>query len=102
VVGEQGGAPTVTVNQSTMAAHTHNMLAHATNGTTATPTNTTALAKSFPALNPTYKASPSNQVTMNPAAISVASGGGLPHNNMQPYLTITFLIALQGIFPSRN
>jgi microcystin-dependent protein len=37
------------------------------------------------------------------AADSVGNtGGGLPHDNMQPYLTINFCIALQGIFPSRS
>jgi microcystin-dependent protein len=38
---------------------------------------------------------------MNPAMIGVA-GGSLPHNNMQPYLTLNFCIALQGIYPPRT
>jgi microcystin-dependent protein len=38
---------------------------------------------------------------MNPAAIGVA-GGNLPHNNMPPYLTLNFCIALQGVFPPRT
>jgi microcystin-dependent protein len=40
-------------------------------------------------------------VAMSPSALS-PSGGGLPHNNMQPYLTLNFCIALQGVFPARN
>ena len=44
---------------------------------------------------------PQNQTTLNPATISNA-GGSQPHSNMQPYLSLTFCIALQGIFPSRN
>ena len=39
-------------------------------------------------------------VAMAPQALSPA-GGGLPHNNLQPYLTLNFCIALQGIFPPR-
>ncbi len=38
---------------------------------------------------------------MNPQSVSLA-GGSQPHNNMQPYLVISFSIALEGIFPSRN
>jgi microcystin-dependent protein len=37
---------------------------------------------------------------MNPAALSIA-GGSQPHNNMQPYLTLNFCIAMQGVFPAR-
>jgi microcystin-dependent protein len=39
-------------------------------------------------------------VTMNPQALA-PTGGSLPHNNMQPYLTLNFCIALQGVFPAR-
>jgi microcystin-dependent protein len=44
-------------------------------------------------------ATPSGAMSAN--AIS-AAGGGQPHNNMQPYLTVTFIIALEGVFPARN
>ena len=44
---------------------------------------------------------PSNDVPMSPLATSIA-GGNLPHNNMMPYLTLNFCIALQGIFPPRS
>jgi microcystin-dependent protein len=37
---------------------------------------------------------------MHPQALSVA-GASLPHNNMMPYLTLTYIIALQGVFPPR-
>jgi microcystin-dependent protein len=43
---------------------------------------------------------PQGNATLAPEALSIA-GGGLPHNNMQPYLTLNFCIALQGIFPQR-
>ena len=37
-----------------------------------------------------------------PAGVLSAAGGGMPHNNMQPYLTLQYAIALQGIYPSRG
>jgi microcystin-dependent protein len=43
----------------------------------------------------------SNAVKLPPATIASA-GGGQPHNNLQPYLVLSFVIALQGIFPSQN
>jgi len=46
-------------------------------------------------------APPSGMTSLNAAAIAPA-GGNLPHNNMQPYLTVNFCIALQGIFPPRS
>ena len=48
-----------------------------------------------------YAASGANNVLMSPLALSIA-GGSQPHNNMPPYLCLTFIIALQGIFPARS
>jgi microcystin-dependent protein len=42
-----------------------------------------------------------NMTTMAPQALAIA-GGSLPHNNMMPYLTLSFCIALQGVFPPRS
>jgi len=50
--------------------------------------------------NAAYISNNNNLVMMLPQGLSPA-GGGLPHNNMQPYLTLNFCIALQGIFPQR-
>jgi len=44
---------------------------------------------------------PANNAQMNPLATSIA-GGSQPHNNMMPYLCLTFIIALQGVFPPRS
>jgi microcystin-dependent protein len=44
----------------------------------------------------------SANVTLDPSSVSGVGGGGQPHNNQQPYLGINFVIALQGVFPSRN
>ena len=97
-LGETGGAETVTLLESEMPFHNHQMrvntqdpadiglvnpnasLAQATGGTLYQTTTNTQLAAQ--ALTPT--------------------GGGLPHNNMQPYLTLNYCIALQGVFPPRG
>jgi microcystin-dependent protein len=50
--------------------------------------------------NPPYH-DPVNLQPLGPAALGV-SGGGQPHNNQQPYLDVTFIIALQGVFPPRG
>jgi microcystin-dependent protein len=63
-----------------------------------TPAPTLALARSSGGT--VYKA-PGNIGAMSPSAIGLAGGGG-PHNNMQPYLTLNFCIALQGVYPPRT
>jgi microcystin-dependent protein len=54
----------------------------------------------MPAAGLAMYAAPANMIPMAPQTLAPA-GGGLPHNNMQPYLTLNFCIALQGIFPQR-
>ena len=49
-----------------------------------------------------YYAAPGTTVALNAATLQPLTGGGQPHNNLQPYLTLNFCIALQGIFPARN
>lgn len=100
VIGQQGGSESVTLITSEMPFHTHNMMATVEDGTQQTLTAGITLATS---INGTLyqKNTSSNLVTMSPNAISIA-GGSLPHNNMMPYLTLNFCIALQGVFPARN
>ncbi len=96
-LGEAAGSTSVTVNIQQLPTHTHAMMASQTAGDVPVPTNTvlagTPITKIYgPVLSLT---------TLNP--ISVTSvGGSQPHNNMMPYLVLNFIIALQGIFPSRN
>jgi microcystin-dependent protein len=107
-LGEVGGEQTVTLLQTEMPAHSHTFLANATAGTTLTSANN-ALAVAAAGASKTspgnvvnyYAASGNNNVPMNPFATSIA-GGNLPHNNMQPFLGLTFIIALQGVFPARS
>jgi microcystin-dependent protein len=95
-LGEAAGSTSVTVNIQQLPTHTHLLQGSGTAGDTPSPTST-VLAQS-PTL---IYGPPSALTTLNP--INVTSvGGSQPHNNMMPYLVLNFIIALQGIFPSRN
>jgi microcystin-dependent protein len=95
-LGEAAGSTSVTVNIQQLPTHTHPMMGSGTAGDTASPSNT--VLASTPAL---VYGTPTALTTLNP--INVTSvGGSQPHNNMMPYLTLNFIIALQGIFPSQN
>ena len=100
-LGETGGSETVTLLESEMPSHPHTMRAH--NGDPAdhqTPGPTTVLAQS--ANGSAYQTnSTQNLVALNPSILTPA-GGDQPHNNIQPYLTLNFCIALQGVFPPRT
>jgi microcystin-dependent protein len=97
--GEQGGSPTVTLLDSEMPFHNHNVAATAQPGEDPTPDNR-SLARSVGAQ--LYQSNTStNLVQLAPQALAVA-GASLPHNNMMPYLTLNFCIALQGVFPPRS
>jgi microcystin-dependent protein len=101
-LGESAGSETVTLLQSEIPAHTH--LANAkVPGNLADPGNATVwgnVGTQRPAPN-FYASSASSPATMNVAALQVA-GGSVPHNNLMPYLTLNFCIALQGVFPPRS
>lgn len=98
-MGEMGGTETVTLIQTQMPAHTHAVNASQN-------ANNTSPSAAFPGNDSRgtpaniYNSAPDGTV-MNPAMIS-PSGGNQPHENMQPYLCVSFMIALEGIFPSRN
>ena len=97
-LGDTGGEQTVTLIESEIPSHTHTVNCSSGSGTSATPANSTfgSGARGRPAAY----ASGSN-VQMSPTATS-QTGGSLPHNNMPPYLCLTFIIALQGVFPPRT
>lgn len=96
-LGEESGSETVTLLSTETPSHTHNLMAINDIGDVNTPTNN-GFSRSTGAS--VYAAS--GPVTaMSPQAISIA-GSGLPHNNRQPLLTLTFIIALQGVFPPRS
>jgi microcystin-dependent protein len=97
-LGQASGSETVTLLQTELPAHAH--LASGASGSGPTsPANNTWGAAAGRTPPPTYVDGNPN-VTMG-NAMSVA-GGSQPHNNMQPYLTLNFCIALQGIYPPRG
>jgi microcystin-dependent protein len=99
-LGEVAGVPSVSLISSEMPLHTHTMQAvpDPADQTTPQPDRSAARSKPGNAFQSTVNAS---LVNMAPQTIAV-SGGSLPHNNMQPYLTMNFVIALQGVFPPRG
>lgn len=95
-LGEAAGNSSVTVTQQTMPQHLHALSASSANGMVRNP------AGGVPGrVNNLYGQPGGNLTPMNPTSVSNV-GGGQPHNNMMPYLTLNFCIALQGIFPSQN
>ena len=97
-LGETGGEQAVTLLQTEMPAHSHNAQATGTPNSNDPANNAWASGqKGFGAVY----APPGNNVQMNPLALSIA-GGNQPHNNMPPFLGLTFIIALQGVFPPRS
>ena len=101
-LGEVGGRPAVTLLQQEMAQHTHTALAFDDSGDSTDPTGRTwAQALKGRVADPLYSAGPVPNLTMAEQTVQPA-GGSQPHNNMQPYLTLCFNIALQGVFPPRT
>jgi len=99
-LGEESGEQFVTLIQSEMPAHTHAMSANNQPGNLAAPDSDRLIARSAQGFAYTTSYAANQVVMMDPNSLSVA-GGSLPHNNMMPYLTLNFCIALQGIFPQR-
>jgi microcystin-dependent protein len=95
-LGEKGGEQAHTLSIAELPTHTHVLTASNAPADTPIPTNTTFLGQ----INNGYGA-PANLVAMSPASLANA-GGSQAHLNMQPFLTLSFCIALQGIFPSPN
>ena len=107
-IGQASGEPSVTLMQATMASHTHSLVA------TIGPAGTGTVASGAVPATSNGPVSPAEfyadvevgepavtKRAMNPAACGTA-GGSQPHDNLMPSQCITFMIALQGIFPSRN
>lgn len=99
-LGESSGSETTTLIESEMPAHNH--LVNAKTAGTAADPNGLLLGNPDGRPAPNFFATTLGTAqTMNPLALSV-SGGNLPHNNLMPYLTLNFCIALQGVFPPRS
>ena len=97
-LGETGGSDTVTLLSSEIPAHSHGLTASNRQGTDQSPINE-MFAGGVGGIN--LYAEPASIVQLAGATVTPA-GGGQPHNNLMPYLTLNFCIALQGIYPARS
>jgi microcystin-dependent protein len=98
-LGEKGGEAAHTLSIAELPTHVHVVNASTTTATTNTPANNLVTGQSTAAS--LYASDASGLVAMAPAMIANV-GGSQAHLNMQPFLTLSFCIALQGIFPSAN
>jgi microcystin-dependent protein len=99
-LGETGGSETVTLLESEIPSHAHGLMASNQPGENPNPNPSQAIARSVGASLYQDQTS-ANLVNLADQALAPA-GGDQPHNNLQPYLTFYFCIALQGVFPPRT
>ncbi len=104
VMGDVLGSSTVTLTSNQIPIHNHAIISQvvAPGGAAehaATPPSGGSIGPSNP--DGLYNTSPTINAAFSPSAIG-ATGGSQPHDNMQPYLTLRFCIALAGVFPSRS
>jgi microcystin-dependent protein len=94
-LGEMGGSQTVTLLTTEIPAHSHTL-----RGVENDPTFFTPIGNIPAGINQMYVTGSAPNTTMAPQSLAIA-GGSQPHNNLMPYLTLNFCIALQGVFPQR-
>ncbi|HEX3459433.1 MAG TPA: tail fiber protein [Acidimicrobiales bacterium] len=99
-LGETAGETAVTLLANQIASHTHELEGSTNGGDQSTPTST-VLAESKKQKLATKLYASSAGTSPATGAILEPGGGAVPHNNLPPYLTLNFIIALTGVFPSR-
>jgi microcystin-dependent protein len=106
--GEVTGTEAVILNTSQLPPHNHLWAANSAAGDSPMPAGNflagaivTTTKTPLPTYLPVPSGSPPSPVVLNPATLA-NSGGNQPHSNIQPYTTLNYSIALQGLFPSRN
>ena len=106
VLGQPAGVEAVTLATAQLPAHTHTVNTTAAAGTANVPSSESSFSPTWgrPAprpSTPTSRSMAQSQVALNSGAVSPA-GGNVPHDNMQPFLALNFIIATEGIYPSQN
>jgi microcystin-dependent protein len=98
VLGQKGGAETVTLNGLQLPAHSHTAMGSATGGAVSNPANNTwgnsAIA------NKSFGPGTSANAAMNAGSIGM-TGGNQPHDNLLPFVVLSFIISLYGVYPSQ-
>ena len=100
-LGQTGGVPIVQLNATQIPPHSHAASAYVGAGGQSPGTTTVWSDPSERGVNAYAPSGPGSNVQMS-SGIATSIGGGQPHNNLQPYLTLNFCIALAGIFPQRG
>lgn len=99
-IGEQSGVPYVTLITTEMPVHTHNVMADSQDaGDSRLPATNEVLSVGAPG---NYYATANTPLSTMAFQTIGTAGGSQPHNNMMPYIVLTPIIALQGIFPARS
>jgi microcystin-dependent protein len=98
-LGETGGSETVTLLESEIPVHSHAVRGSTEDAALQAPSPVRTFGRSGNGF--AYQTSNANLTQLAPEALAPA-GGDQPHNNMMPYLTLNFCIALQGVFPPRS
>jgi microcystin-dependent protein len=97
-LGETGGSETVTLLQTEIPVHQHSMMASNADSNSQSP-GSQLFAGGVGGIS--FYGAPPPTVQLDSGALA-ANGGNQPHNNMQPFLTLNFCIAMQGVFPPRT
>ena len=98
VIGAQGGVQNVTLTTNQIPSHTHPIVADNNNATT----NQTSPVNDFYGNSSPAKIYSAKTSGLHPMMTLPAQGGSQPHDNMQPYQAVTYIISLFGVFPSQN
>lgn len=104
ILGERGGTDSVSLKEANLPAHNHAIYASTEKATQKDPSASAVLAKQAGRKGggaKVYSTDTSSLTAMGGDSLS-KTGGGQPHTNMQPYLSLNFCIALQGLYPARN
>jgi len=99
-LGQRGGVEMVTLSEAQMPNHNHTLMAFPNLALVSTPSNTVTLARS--AGTSAYQSDTTNNLVDLAESALDNAGGSQAHDNMQPYLTMSFIIALVGLYPSRS
>ncbi len=101
-LGEKGGTETVTLTEANMSPHIHSMDANLAPASTFKATSDSALARSAPGFSYNMDSAPLLTSLHESAVGEFGAESVAEHENMQPFLTLNFIIALVGIYPSRS